>query len=46
MNGSEIDIVQDKVKEAVRSYRTKDTTKKSPDRIVHGLWWEGKKEEK
>ena len=34
MSGSEIDIVQDKTKEAVRSYRTVQATKKSPDRIV------------
>ena len=37
MSGSEIDIVQGKAKEVVRSYRTKDATEKSPDRIVHGL---------
>ena len=37
MSGSEIDIVQSKSKETVRSYRTKGATKKSLDRIVHGL---------
>ena len=37
MSGSEIDIVQDKAIRAIRSYRTVHATKKSLDRIVHGL---------
>ena len=37
MSGSEIDIVQGKAEEAVRSYRTTDAAKKLSDRIVQGL---------
>ena len=46
MSGSEIDIVQNRAKEVVRSYRTKDATEKPPDRIVHGLRGKEKRREK
>ena len=43
MRGSEIDIVHHKAKRVVRSYRTRGAKNISPDHIVHGLRWWGRK---